>query len=306
MKKITLILVLISYVSFAQDYTYIDFGITTNETAGNWNNISVENAADAVGLTTVLIDSNGASTGVALTIDDAFDTVNTAGNASPDPSIPFPSSAAADSFFGETSTFGGSLEPTGGFILSGLDPLKYYSFSIFASRNGVSDNREAQYTLIGSSTEIVALNPSNNTMDTVEVLNLQSNASGEITLTAEPGPNNTNGSGFYYLGAIEMITSDAPLSTNDFTLQNMLSVFPNPVADVLELNLNLEEKSKISLELFDVNGKSVATLFNGEQEAGDFQLTWDRSLSKSEISAGMYFLKINVNDREQTKKLFFK
>ncbi|SDG98048.1 T9SS type A sorting domain-containing protein [Winogradskyella thalassocola] len=306
MKKITFILVLISYVSFAQDYTYIDFGINTQETVGNWNNISILNAADAVGLTTNLIDSNGASTGVSLTIDDAFDTVNTAGNTSPDPSLPFPDTAARDSFFGETSTFSGSLEPTGGFILTGLDPSKYYAFSIFASRNGVSDNREAQYTVVGSTTEIVTLNSSNNTTETADVLNIQSNSSGEITLTAEPGPNNTNGSGFYYLGAIEMITSDTSLSTSDFKLEQMLSVYPNPVADILELNINLEEKSKLNIEIFDINGKSVAALFNGEQDAGNFQFNWERSLSKSQISTGMYFLKINVNNREQTKKIFFK
>ena len=192
MKKITFILVFISYVSFAQNYTYIDFGITTQETVGDWNNVSVVGGGDAVGITLGLNDSTGASTGFTLEINDAFDSANTAGSQMPDASIPFPDTASRDSFFGETSTFGGDLEPTGGFILTGLDPTKYYSFSIFASRNNVTDNREAQYTVTGSTTEVVALNPSNNTMNTAEVLNIQSNASGEITLVAEPGPNNDN------------------------------------------------------------------------------------------------------------------
>ncbi len=305
MKKITLILVLISYVSFAQDYTYIDFGITSQETVGNWNNVSIENAADASGLVVNLIDSNGASTGVTLTIDDAFDTVNTSGNASPDPSLPFPDTAARDSFFGETSDFNGTLEATGGFTLTGLDPLKYYSFSIFASRNGVSDNRETQYTLAGSTTEIVTINPSNNTTDTADVVDIQSNASGEITLTAQPGPSNDNGFGFYYLGAIEMIASDIQLSTEDFALIDILDVYPNPVKDILDVRMNLKEESKIDMKIYDINGRLVTNLFNEIKSEGAFQYIWERSSSKEAISSGMYFLKIKVNDITETKKIFF-
>lgn len=303
MKKITLLLLVISYVSFGQNYTYIDFGITTNETAGNWNNVSVPNAADASGITLALIDSDGASTGVTLTVDDAFDTVNTAGNATPDPSLPFPSSAAADSFFGETSTFGGTLEPTGGFTLSGLDPTKYYAFSIFASRNGVSDNRETQFTVVGSTTQVVAMNPSNNTTDTADVLNIQSNASGEISLTAEPGPNNTNGTGFYYLGAIEMVTSDTPLSAEDFNLLQALQLYPNPVVDALDIKMDLAENAIVQLNIIDVNGRLISNLFNGEHEAGKFHMTWDTSIAYSKITPGVYFLKIQVNNNTVTKKL---
>jgi len=305
MKKITLLLVLISYVSFAQEYTYIDFGITTNTTPGNWNNVAVANAADAAGITLGLIEfSNGNSTGVTLTIDDAFDTVNTAGNPTPDPSLPFPSTAAADSFFGETVTFNGTLEPTGGFTLTGLDPTKYYSFSIFASRNGVGDNREAQYTLVGSTSVVVALNSSNNTTNTADVFDLQSNGSGEIVFTAAPGPNNNNSSGFYYLGAIEMIKSDTPLSVDAFRLKDMLSVYPNPVNDIFEVKLDLLQNSDVKIEVYDVNGRMITNLFEGQQPAGEFR--YQLESTKSNLSTGTYFLKVNVNDQVQTTKLFIK
>lgn len=305
MKKITFFLVLISYVSLAQEYAYIDFGVDTNTTPGNWNNVAIVNAADATGISLGLIDSNGTSTGVTLTIDDAFDTVNTAGTTSPDVSLPFPSSATADSFFGETSTFNGTLEPTGGFILTGLNPAKYYSFSIFASRN-TSENREAQYTLVGLTTQVVTLNPSNNVSQTADVLDLQPNASGEITLTAEPGPNNANSTGFYYLGAIEMITSDSPLSATAFKLKEMLNIYPNPVSEVFDVKLNLREDSKVKIEIYDINGRLVSNLFEGQQPAGDFQFNWERGSNGKALSTGSYFLKISVNDQIQTKKLIIK
>ena len=307
MKKITIIFTLISYVSFAQQYTYIDFGITTNTTPGNWNNVAVANAASASGISLALIDSNGASTGVTLTIDDAFNTVNTGGNASPDPSLPFPSTAAADSFFGNTAEFQGATEPTGGFTLTGLDPTKYYSFSIFASRNNVTDNREAQYTVAGATTVVDALNASNNTMNTASAMNVQPNGSNEIIFTAAPGSNNTNGSGFYYLGAIEIITSDAPLSVNSFELISKLNVFPNPVSDRFEVQLFLNEASNLKIDMFDINGRLVQSLLNEEKPAGEFTYVWDRNSNKNQnLSAGTYLLEISANGNKTTSKLIIK
>jgi len=296
-----------SYVSFAQQYTYVDFGINTNTTSGNWNNVAVVNAASASGITLALIDDAGASTGVTLTVDDAFNTVNTGGNAAPDPSLPFPSSAAADSFFGNTVVFQSATEPTGGFTLTGLDPTKYYSFSIFASRNSVSDNREAIYTVAGSSASVGALNASNNTMNTATVMNIQPNGSNAIVFTAAPGPNNNNSSGFYYLGAIEMITSDAPLSVESVNLISKLNVFPNPISDRFEVKLFLNETSNLKIEMFDINGRLVQSLLNEEKPAGDFSYVWERNSAKNtQLSAGTYILEVTANNKKTTSKLIIK
>jgi len=306
MKKITCFLFLISCVSFAQEYTYIDFGITTNTTPGNWNNVAVANAADATGIILGLIDSNGISTGVTLTVDDAFDTVNTAGTTTPDPSIPFPSTASADSFFGETVVFNGTTEPTGGFTLTGLNPAKYYSFSIFASRNTVNDNRETRYTLVGATTLIADLNTSNNTVNTAEIVNIQPKANGEIVFTAQPGPNNNNSSGFYYLGAIEMIASDTQLSSNDFQLKNVLSLYPNPVNDFFEIKLKLESDSNLKIDFYDINGRLVDNIYNNIHKSGEFNYKWEKGLNNSNLASGVYFLRIDLNGSLHTQKLLFK
>ncbi|MCK7590678.1 T9SS type A sorting domain-containing protein [Subsaxibacter sp. CAU 1640] len=212
MKKILLSLLLItSFIGYSQEYSYIDFGNSGTVTSGNWNNLVVS-TQNQDGLTLNLIDSNGNTTGAVLTLTDSFDHINANGTTSPNGALPFPSSATRDSFFGATDAgFNGNVNPTGGFTLSGLDPTKYYSFSVFSSRTGVSDNRETLYTVVGSTTASQALNPSNNTSNTADILNIQPNASGEITLTAQPGPNNNNGFGFYYLGALQLIKSDTPI-----------------------------------------------------------------------------------------------
>lgn len=308
MKKITLMFLVMSYASFAQEFTYMDFGVSTNTTTGNWNNIAVDNAASASGITLALIDSNGTSTGATLTIDDAFNTVNTGGNPDPDASLPFPSSAAADSFFGSTTAFQGATEPTGGFTLTGLDPTKFYSFSIFASRNNVTDIREAQYTLVGSTTSVVTLNASNNTTETADVANIQSDANGEINFTAEAGPNNNNGTSmFYYLGSIEMIMSDAALSVDSFNLASTLNLYPNPVESFMNINFDLSERSNVNISVFDATGKLVASIYNDTAEAGTFSHTWNRySTKENALDSGLYILKITAGSNASSSKLLLK
>ncbi|MFD0835297.1 T9SS type A sorting domain-containing protein [Mariniflexile aquimaris] len=304
MKKITFLLVVMASLSigFAQQLTFIDFGSTaTGYTSdGNWNNIATANAGSTAGLTANLIDSNGVSTGVTLTINDEFDTVNTAGTSSPDTSLPFPSTATRDSFFGETVTFNGKLEATGGFILTGLDTASYYSFSVFAARSGVSDNREALYTITGSSTKTGSLNASNNTANTAEILNVLPNASGEITFTAQPGTNNNNSSGFYYLGAIQMTKSSNQLSTKALELTNSLSVYPNPVSNTCSISFKLNGKSQVALTIYDLTGKSLSTIYNEKVSTNNFHYTWNRS---NEMATGIYILEINVDGTKLNKKL---
>ena len=301
----TLFFIAIAFSGFSQDFVYIDFGIDSQETPGNWNNISIANAASTDGLTAALIDSNGMSTGVTLTIDDQFNTVNNGGSQSPDASLPFPETASRDSFFGSSTLFQGLTEPEGGFILTGLDPSKYYSFIIFASRNNVSDNRETLYTVTGSSTFTETLNPSNNTLDTADIFDVQSNATGEITFRAEAGANNTSGPQWYYLGAIEMTISDTPLSINNFNFDNSLSVSPNPVKDVCDIKFNLKNSASLNVGIYDINGRLISTVMNGESPAGQVDLSWD-SASVKTIASGLYILKIKANDKVSTSKLVIK
>jgi lysophospholipase L1-like esterase len=198
--------------AFAQEYTLIDFGSATNSTTvANWNNVA-STSDNQEGIIVNLTNTTGAATGAVLTIDDSFHGVNENGTTSPDTNLPFVGSSTRDSFYGEIAPFNGVTNPTGGFTLSGLNPAKYYTFKIFASRNGVSDNRETLYTVMGLTTATSTLNTSNNISNTADVLNIKPNANGAITFQATKGPNNTNATGFYYLGAIQLITTDAPFS----------------------------------------------------------------------------------------------
>ncbi|WP_020567754.1 SGNH/GDSL hydrolase family protein [Neolewinella persica] len=185
------------------DTLLIDFG--DNLSPIPWNNVT----DPAVGMIPDLLTANNASSGISLIVLDSFNNINRNGTLSPNPSIGFPGTATGDSFFGNVAAFSGQTQPTGGIELGNMDPDIPYSFTIFASRSA-SDNREAQYVLEGLTLDTIYLDAASNA-DSVSTATLYPNAEGEIRITASPGPNNTNSSGFYYLGAIKVGYESTPI-----------------------------------------------------------------------------------------------
>ncbi|NJB85685.1 lysophospholipase L1-like esterase [Lewinella marina] len=183
-----------------KDTLLIDFGSVSSPAP--WNNLDDFTSGSIASL----LNARSLPTAYGITVTDAFTGVNTAGSQDADPSLGFPATATGDSFFGNTGTFNGAVEPTGAVTLNGLQADKEYTLTIFASRNNTSDTREATYTAQGLTTETVSLNASNNTA-TVVRMTLKPAADGTIILQAGPGANNDNSTGFYYLGAL-MVSYD--------------------------------------------------------------------------------------------------
>ncbi|MEW6467817.1 MAG: PQQ-dependent sugar dehydrogenase [Bacteroidota bacterium] len=68
-------------------------------------------------------------------------------------------------------------------------------------------------------------------------------------------------------------------------------VYPNPASGNFSVRLTMEKEARISVELFDVSGISVAVLADELHPAGTFSLHTDLGLS-----GGIYFVKLNVLD----------
>lgn len=195
-------------ISAQTETIYIDFGsLGANESASPWNNVT----NDVSGNISNLINSNTVQTGIGFSIVDAFFGINSSGTTSPDPSLNFIGSATSDSFYG-TSSDGGSL------TFNNLIVGKQYTISVFASRIGVSDNRETAYTIEAQSTQTINLDASQNTSN-VATASFYPKADGTIIINVSTGPNNDNTSGFFYLGAIELEYSvDVPVYSDNALL----------------------------------------------------------------------------------------
>ncbi|MEZ4781975.1 MAG: T9SS type A sorting domain-containing protein [Flavobacteriaceae bacterium] len=78
------------------------------------------------------------------------------------------------------------------------------------------------------------------------------------------------------------------LSIEESQLNNV-SIYPNPFADVV----NIETNSKnVKLQLFDINGKELEAKFNKSNQ-----------LNTKNLASGVYFLKLKLENGEQTFKL---
>ncbi|NCB67654.1 MAG: hypothetical protein EOM47_02250 [Bacteroidia bacterium] len=199
--------------SAANASMFIDFG--ENNPAlmmeGNWNNVTDHQAAN-----TKLIDESGNATGITLAVTDPFyNGYNSSGTSVPTGNAAiFSGNAGADNFFGNGAVWGTTAaNPEGIITFSGLNPAKFYSFKIFASRTGVTNIRDARYTMTGLGADVSdTLNASNNTSRIAEISNVKPTAEGVIVFKTEAGPNNNSAEKFYFLGAMKISVSDAPTS----------------------------------------------------------------------------------------------
>ncbi len=89
------------------------------------------------------------------------------------------------------------------------------------------------------------------------------------------------------------------LSTDKIFSDFSLSVFPNPISNSTTVAFSLSKSQKISLKIFDLNGRLIATLTDRIFEEGDNEFMWNAT----EANAGVYFLKFQSEENIQTEKL---
>lgn len=300
--KLVILFIAISTVTvYSQQVFFFDLnynGDAQYPTDGNWNNhFANEMETD---LTNFINDQGVAST-YSFGVTDDFVSANSAGTQTPDASIEFPSSATRDSYYVQDGA-----NETGGFTFSGLNTSMYYHFEIFGSRDGVGDNRETQYTATGANTGVGYLNVSNNTSDTALIQNIQADASGNIVLTVQKGPNNDNGSGFSYIGAIKL-SETSELSVKESEQISSINLFPNPVEEQFELSLMLTESANLNIQMYDLTGKLVNVLKDEYVPAGQFNQVWSKENSNGiSFAPGYYILKISSGSKVHFKKMIIK
>lgn len=81
-----------------------------------------------------------------------------------------------------------------------------------------------------------------------------------------------------------------------FTLEQN---YPNPFNPATTISYQVQSQSQISLKVFDLLGKEVASLVNDRQPAGTYAVRFDAS----RLSSGLYFYTLTAGNFIQTKKM---
>jgi hypothetical protein len=79
---------------------------------------------------------------------------------------------------------------------------------------------------------------------------------------------------------------------------------PNPAREGVTLRFSVSRRAPARLDIFDVQGRRVATLVNGVLEPGPRELSWDRvDLSGNRAKGGVYFVRFEAEGRRFTYRL---
>lgn len=168
---------------------YIDFGATAAATP--WNNYLTPTS----GKLSDLIDEKENNTGFAIQVTGKFNGNNSSGEQEND--INIPTEVGKDAFWSA-----GKSTPNSTFTISNMNKDYKYTLVFYASRGGVSDNRETEYYVQGTNEGKTYINAASNTSEIGKVEEIQPTATGTITVTLNPGTNNNNGSKYYYINAM--------------------------------------------------------------------------------------------------------
>ena len=81
-------------------------------------------------------------------------------------------------------------------------------------------------------------------------------------------------------------------------------MYPNPANGSTVIRYSLPEKSNITIQVFDILGREVVTLFDNIQSQGYHEVNWNFYQNENiPISSGLYFVKLNTADFTQTEKI---
>ncbi len=85
----------------------------------------------------------------------------------------------------------------------------------------------------------------------------------------------------------------------------LIGIYPNPFNPTTQIKFSLQKDADITLQVFNVKGQLVKTLFNGKKTAGFYSIVWDGNSNNGEsLSSGIYFSMLKIdNEIFNTKKM---
>ena len=80
--------------------------------------------------------------------------------------------------------------------------------------------------------------------------------------------------------------------------------YPNPFNPTTTISFDLLEASNVSLEVYDMMGRRVATLVNGELSAGSYEKVWNaRNQAGAPVPSGVYIYRIRAGSFQAVKQM---
>ncbi len=96
------------------------------------------------------------------------------------------------------------------------------------------------------------------------------------------------------------IAGEIVLQPDEFIIHR---AYPNPFNPTTTLKYEMGSAGPVSIDVLDVSGRKIRSLYNGIQSPGQHEIRWDaRDDRGRSMSSGVYLFKVNVNGKQQTAK----
>lgn len=103
------------------------------------------------------------------------------------------------------------------------------------------------------------------------------------------------------------VDQSTDVDESDYVIPGAFSLaqnYPNPFNPETNISFSLDKGADIRLEVFDILGRKVSTLFAGNLGAGQHEFTW-RGIDESgrQSASGIYFYRLSSNEFSLTRKM---
>ncbi|MGD9899323.1 MAG: T9SS type A sorting domain-containing protein [Calditrichaceae bacterium] len=92
---------------------------------------------------------------------------------------------------------------------------------------------------------------------------------------------------------------DDPFASQIPDQVTLLQNYPNPFNPTTRIKFGLPESGIVRIDIFDVTGKKIKTLFDGNKEAGYHEIQF----AADNIASGIYFYRIQANNFQEMKRM---
>ena len=98
------------------------------------------------------------------------------------------------------------------------------------------------------------------------------------------------------IGNVTNVAVEDDVVPGSFALQQN---YPNPFNPATAIEYTVPATSKVRLEVFDILGRSVAVLVNGEQAVGTYTVRFDAA----RLASGLYLYRLTAASKVQVKTM---
>lgn len=166
-----------------------------------------------------------------------------------------------------------------------------------------------QRLAVGSDFELTHTSPKAPTSDTVTFTfrYIAPNTVGTATIYANGNSVNlsgtSSGDNWNYASSktISVTTTSVREINGTASSFNLKQNFPNPFNPVTKIQYGLSKPGNVTLKVYDVAGKEVATLVNQYQNAGTYET--DFNASDLGLTSGLYFYSLISGDKKEVRKM---